>query len=229
VVANSRGLRDLARAFDSSIEIPIIPNGVDVGRFDASARDWSTAQILSVGRLVHQKGLDLGLRALAQLQDLKWEWSIAGDGPQVQSLLGLARELGVGDRVTFPGWQSRQDLAKWYHRSTLFLFPSRHEGMPNAVLEAMASGLPVVATRIAGNEELVVDGFTGRLVNPEDVPSLRDGLREMLTDVQAREQMGRAARTRVEMEYSWMNTARQYAELLERITGSQAADRVMTG
>ena len=220
VVANSKGLRDLASAFDSNIEILIVPNGVDVGCFDASARDWSSAQILSVGRLVHQKGLDLGLRALAELQDLEWEWRIAGDGPQRQFLGELAQELGVGDRVTFLGWQSRQDLAKWYHRSNLFLFPSRHEGMPNAVLEAMASGLPVVATRIAGNEELVVDGLTGRLVNPEDVTSLRDRLQEMLTNVQTREQMGLAARGRVEKEYSWANTAWQYAELLERIAGS---------
>ena len=202
VIANSHGLGSLARAFDSTIEIPIIPNGVDGSRFDAGQRDWSAPRILSAGRVVYQKGLDLGMRALAQLQDLDWRWYIAGDGPQMAHLKSLARELGIGERVTFLGWQSQADLAQGYHRANLFLFPSRHEGMPNAVLEAMSSGLPVVATRIAGNEELVLDGETGVLVRPEDVDSLRDGLRGLIADADKRERMGHASRLRVEREYS---------------------------
>lgn len=216
VIANSRGLRSLARAFDSSIEIPIIPNGVEVSRFDAGQRDWSAPRLLSVGRIVYQKGLDLGLRALAQLKDLDWHWSIAGDGPQMDPLKSLAQELGIAERVTFLGWQSKADLTQAYHRANLFLFPSRHEGMPNAVLEAMASGLPVIATRIAGNEELVLDGETGVLVAPEDVNALRDGLRRLLTDAHLRERMGRASRLRVEREYSWESVALQYSEYLKK-------------
>jgi glycosyltransferase involved in cell wall biosynthesis len=88
--------------------------------------------------------------------------------------------------------------------------------MPNAVLEAMASGLPVIATRIAGNEELVLDGETGVLVAPEDVNALRDGLRRLLTDAQMRERMGRASRLRVEREYSWESVALQYSEYLKK-------------
>ncbi|MBI3173109.1 MAG: glycosyltransferase family 4 protein [Chloroflexi bacterium] len=217
VIANSHGLGALARAFDSSIEIPIIPNGVEGSRFDASQRDWSAPRLLSAGRVVYQKGLDLGLRALAQLKDLDWRWTIAGDGPQMEPLQSLAQELGIAERVTFLGWQSQEALAHGYHHANVFLFPSRHEGMPNAVLEAMASGLPVVATRIAGSEELVVDGETGILVTPEDVNALRDGLRLLITDSRKREQMGQASRQRVEREYSWESVARQYSEYLEKI------------
>jgi glycosyltransferase involved in cell wall biosynthesis len=217
VIANSHGLRDLAIAFDGNIDIPIIPNGVDISRFDAGDRDWSSPRILSAGRVVFQKGLDLGLRALAGLKDLDWEWRIAGDGPQMDELKSLAREFGISERVMFLGWQSREDLAEWYHRSNLFLFPSRHEGMPNAVLEAMASGLPVVATRIAGNEELVLDGETGLLVHPEDVQSLRDALRTLLADERLRERLGRASRQRVGKDYSWENVARRYSETLESL------------
>lgn len=217
VIANSQGLRALARAFDSSIEIPIIPNGVDGSRFDAGQRDWSAPRLLSAGRVVYQKGLDLGLRALAQLKDLDWHWSIAGDGPQMEPLQSLARELGIGERVTFLGWQSKEDLARAYQQANLFLFPSRHEGMPNAVLEAMSSGLPVVATRIAGSEELVLDGETGLLVPSEDVDALRDALRKILSDAALREKMGAASRLRVEREYSWESVARQYSEYLEKI------------
>lgn len=216
VIANSRGLRDLALAFDSSIEIPIIPNGVDAARYTFENREWSPPRILSAGRVVHQKGLDLGLRALAQLKDLDWEWRIAGDGPQTDALQSLARELGIAERVAFLGWQSREDLIKWYHQANLFLFPSRHEGMPNAVLEAMASGLPVVATRIAGNEELVVEGETGLLVQTGNVDELRDALRKMMIDSARREKMGAASRQRVEQNYTWQKAAEQYESFLKR-------------
>jgi glycosyltransferase involved in cell wall biosynthesis len=217
VIANSQGLYDLAHAFDARIEIPIIPNGVDGTQFTNTPRDWSYPYLFSVGRIVYQKGLDLGLRALAQLKDLDWHWSIAGDGPQMAALKSLAQELGIAERVTFLGWQSKEELAKDYQQASLFLFPSRHEGMPNAMLEAMSSGLPVVATEIAGNEELVVEGKTGFLVPSEDVDALRDALRKALTDSTLRERMGAASRLRVEKEYSWENVARQYSEYLEKI------------
>lgn len=218
VIANSRGLRDLALAFDSSIEIPIIPNGVDGTRYTSESREWSPPKILSAGRIVHQKGLDLGLRALAGLQDLDWHWDIAGDGPQMKALKSLARELGIAERVTFLGWQSREELEKDYHRANLFLFPSRHEGMPNAVLEAMSSGLPVVATRIAGSEELVLDGETGSLVPSENANELGDALRKTLMNSTLREKMGAASRLRVEQNYTWQKVAEQYGNYLERIT-----------
>jgi glycosyltransferase involved in cell wall biosynthesis len=218
VIANSQGLYDLAHAFDASIEIPIISNGVDGTRYTNEARAWSPPRLFSVGRIVYQKGLDLGLRALAQLKDLDWLWSIAGDGPQMETLKSLARELGIAERVTFLGWQSREQLAMDYHQANLFLFPSRHEGMPNAMLEAMSSGLPVVATKIAGNEELVIEGETGFLIPSENVDALRDALRKILTDPSLREKMGAASRQRVEQEYSWENVARQYSEFLEKIS-----------
>jgi glycosyltransferase involved in cell wall biosynthesis len=219
VIANSNGLRDLALAFDSAIEIPIIPNGVDGNLYKNDAREWAPAKIFSVGRIVHQKGLDLGLRALAQLKDLDWHWNIAGDGPQLDALRSLAVELGLSERVTFLGWQSRSELTQWYHRSNLFLFPSRHEGMPNAVLEAMSSGLPVVATRIAGSEELVVDNETGLLVPTENTDMLRDALRIMLTDSALREKMGVASRLRVEQSYTWEKVAEQYQLALKKSAG----------
>ena len=217
VVANSSGLRQLANAFDSRVEIPVIPNGIDLASFQAPVRDWTFPRLLSAGRIVHQKGLDLAMRALGNLKHLNWEWHIAGDGPQLPLLQSLARELGVGDRVHFLGWQSREELMKCYGQANLFLFPSRHEGMPNALLEAMASGLPAVASCIAGNEELVVDGETGFLVPTEDIEALQSALKKVLIDPALREQMGRASRQHVEANYSWESTAQQYALLLEKV------------
>ena len=217
IVANSNGLRDLAMKFDSRFEIPVIPNGVDLEVYEPVAYGDTPPRLFSVGRIVHQKGLDLAMRALSGLQDLGWEWRIAGDGPQLDFLKSLAQKLGIADRVYFLGWQSREQLIEQYQWSNLFLFPSRHEGMPNAVLEAMASGLPVIASRIAGSEELVVDGETGILFATEDVEALRVALHKLLTDAPLRQKMGKASRRRVEEHYSWESTARQYALLLEQV------------
>ena len=217
VVANSDGLRQLARVFDSRFEIPIIPNGVDLQEYATEVRIWSPPRLLSVGRLVHQKGLDLAMRALAQLKDLEWQWCIVGDGPQINVLKSLANELGIQDRISFPGWLSHAALVKCYKDSNLFLFPSRHEGMPNAVLEAMASGLPILASRIAGNEELVVDGETGILFPSEDIEAMCVALRQLLSDASQRQVMGNASRRRAEALYSWESTAQQYTLLLERV------------
>ena len=217
VVANSRGLRQLATTFDSHFEIPVIPNGIDLDTYKSAGRDWSFPRLLSAGRIVHQKGLDLAMRALGGLKELNWEWRIAGDGPQMSGLQSLAKELGVDDRVHFLGWQSREQLMKCYGQANVFLFPSRHEGMPNAMLEAMASGLPVIASCIAGNEELVIDGETGFLVPSEDVQVLQSALKKLLSDPALREKMGRASRQHVEANYSWESTAQQYALLLEKV------------
>jgi glycosyltransferase involved in cell wall biosynthesis len=217
VIANSKGLRQLANAFDPRFEIPVIPNGIDLKTYKVAERDWSSPHLLSAGRIVHQKGLDLAMRALGGLKDLDWEWQIAGDGPQMPILRSLARELGIERRVQFLGWQSREQLMKSYQRANIFLFPSRHEGMPNAMMEAMASGLPVVASCIAGNEELVVDGKTGYLVTTEDVESLRAALKKILSDPALRKQMGAGSRQHVEENYSWESTAKQYALLLEKV------------
>jgi len=219
VVANSQGLRELAQRFEPRLEIPIIPNGVAWQDFATPVRAWSPPRLLSVGRVVYQKGFDLGAHALADLRTLDWEWYIAGDGPYRPQLEMLMDELGVRDRVHFLGWLDRASLIEWYRRANLFLFPSRHEGMPNAVLEAMAAGLPVIATRIAGNEELVVDGLSGALVPPQDAAALREALRPLLVEEGLRRRMGQASFERVRQHYSWERSAQAYLSLFQNICG----------
>jgi len=219
IVANSNGLRRLALAFDTRYAIQVVPNGVDLDQFAVALHAWSPPHILSVGRVVHQKGFDLALCALSQLKDLEWTWTIAGDGPQMSMLKSMSQEYGIAPRLHFVGWLSPEGLKSQYAAANLFLFPSRHEGMPNAVLEAMACGLPVIATAIAGNEELVVDGETGRLVPAENVDALRESLRPLLLDAGLRERMGSAARRRVESSFGLTSVAQQYEDILRRSIG----------
>jgi glycogen(starch) synthase len=219
LVANSNGLRNLALAFDPSAEIQIIPNGVDLKTFTPVERDWTSPRLLSVGRVVFQKGLDLGMWAMAQIPQLEWKWTIAGDGGYREELEAQAKHLGIADRVDFVGWQSKEQLTALYQQANLFLFPSRHEGMPNAMLEAMASGLPVIASNIAGSEELVVHNKTGLLFPSEDREALKEDLLRLLPDAALRRQMGDASRLRVEDQYSWEEVANRYLTILSEIKG----------
>lgn len=218
VVANSQGLKALAEGFDNNVDIKIVPNGVDIVRFELkSDLDWDPPKLLWVGRLVYQKGLDILFDALGDLKELPWTLKLVGDGPQRYDLEKIAVKKEIADRIEYLGWLGRDDLSRHYGDSNLFVFPSRHEGMPNAVLEAMASGLPVIATRIAGNEELIIPGKTGLLVPPGDTDALKDALSGLLPDPLRRKQMGAAARDRVENHYTWDQVARQYLSLLQEI------------
>ena len=217
LVANSTGLRTLALKFDPIACIDLIPNGVDLEAFAPVVRDWSPPRLLSVGRLVYQKGLDLAARALADLKHLDWEWVIAGDGSFRTEFEKLCLDLGIADRVTLVGWRSKPELTRHYDQANLFVFPSRHEGMPNAVLEAMSSGLPVIASRIAGNEELVLPDETGLLFPSESVADLQSALLELIPDATRRMEMGEAGRARVKARFSWEGVAEQYAGLLAKM------------
>ncbi len=177
---------------------------------------WTPPRILSVGRVVYQKGYDVALDALFGLKDLEWEWHIVGDGPHLHALRALLEKYGLEDRVHFMGWEAPDQVKLEYAQANLFLHPSRHEGMPNAILEAMATGLPVIATQIAGNEELVLDGITGLLVPNEDSGALGVALRQLLVETTRRREMGLAARRRVEEAFGWTPVAEAYKSILEK-------------
>ncbi|EHJ48103.1 glycosyl transferase group 1 [Solidesulfovibrio carbinoliphilus subsp. oakridgensis] len=219
VVANSRGLAALARTSAGQTPIAMIPNGVDTALFTPASElsREGPVRLVFVGRLVRQKGLDVLLDALARLPETAcFELSIVGDGPLRRELAERARRLGLGDRVRFAGWVGRADMPELLREADAFVFPSRDEGMPNAVLEAMAAGLAVAATRIAGNEELVEDGRTGFLVPPDDPAALASVLTRLIGDRNLCWRLGAAGRDKVVREYSWRVVAGAYLDLFRK-------------
>ena len=217
VVANSEGLKKLALKFYDRVPIQVIPNGIDLEYFKPNVRNGKIPQVLFTGRVVYQKGLDLLIQALSEIMSIEWELSIIGDGSFKNQLHQLVELHGMVSRVRFHGWCKQEELLPILARAHIFVNPSRHEGMPNAVLEAMASGLPIIATKIAGNEDLVVDGKNGYLVESENVNELKEAIKTLLTNKPMRIKMGQESRALVENKFSWVHSGDAYLDLLQKI------------
>ncbi len=184
-----------------------IPNGIDLDRFRPSESRRVTQRKglgigdehflwLSVASLTHQKALDRLLLAFARLPGIP-VLAIAGTGPESSNLRGLARRLGVQDRVLFLG--VRSDPEALMNAADAFVLSSRWEGLPLVLMEAAASGLPIVATNVGGCRELVEAGATGILVSPSPSASeLSDAMRSLIeSSANDRRSMGSAGRSRM--------------------------------
>jgi glycosyltransferase involved in cell wall biosynthesis len=217
VVANSRGLSALAHRTEPDVTIHVIPNGVDVQRFrpgGSPARNGSV-RLLYVGRLTYQKGVDVLIQALHKLASkIQFEVELVGDGNARRPLERMVQKFGLAERLHFTGWLDQTEIPQRYQQADIFVLPSRDEGMANVILEAMASGLPVIATSIAGNVELVQHGENGLLVTPDDPEQLADALLALMNEVELRQRMGSSGRALVERGYSWNHMAEQYLEVI---------------
>jgi glycosyltransferase involved in cell wall biosynthesis len=237
VVACSDGLRELARATAPDLPFRVIPDGIDLDKFPPKSYEpRPTVRILGIGRLIPRKGFDTLIRAAALLKastpspsapipspfqggGLGWgfvpsfEVEIVGDGPERTSLESLAKSLGVADRVRFAGSVPYDSLPGRYADADVYALTSHAEGMPLVVLEAMATGLPILATDVQGMDELVADGVNGWRFPVNDAEGLAARLAELIADPVRRESFGRASRERVQ-KYAWSNVAEAYLELL---------------
>ncbi len=170
--------------------------------------------LLFVGRLHPQKGI-LGLirvmRELVETDRRDVHLVVAGAGPQESEARQLAAELGISERVHWLG--RRSDVPSLMRASTLLVLPSLWEGMPNAVLEAMAAGLPVVASRIDGTVELVTPGLTGWLFEPGNEASLFETLRAALDSPDLWREFADRSQVTVRKHFSWNDAAAAYSRL----------------
>ncbi|BDC98602.1 glycosyltransferase [Persicobacter psychrovividus] len=153
------------------------PVGVDVNIFSKKNKyhQKDEINILSIGRLVEEKDYDSGIKAVSELvQEYGYDvtYNIIGEGVQRADLLSLVNELGIEDRVHFLGAKDRNEIIRLLHMSDIFYLPSKAEALPVVLMEALAVGLPVVATDVGSVKELVVDGVSGFLAESQDINSL---------------------------------------------------------
>jgi glycosyltransferase involved in cell wall biosynthesis len=182
--------------------------------------DGTVASILFLGRLGERKGVPELLTALAdpQLRVLPWQATLAGDGP-LERYRAMAESLGLSDRVTFTGWIGEREAKERLAAADLLVLPSRNEGLPVAILEAMSHGVPVVATPVGAVTDAVRDGRTGLLVPPSDANALARALERLVGSPSLRRTLGAEARDRFLADFSLEAHTRQ----LRAVYGSIAA------
>jgi glycosyltransferase involved in cell wall biosynthesis len=220
VVAVSEMVRDeLVEIGVPPEKIEVIVNGVDTQEFQPGLADRTALELpedvvlgLFVGDIQSPiKNLDGVLRCIAEVPDI--HLAVAGTLEQ-SPYPKLANSLGIDDRVHFLGF--RRDIADLMRAVDFFTLPSRRDSCPLVLLEAMASGLPVITSRQVGTSNLVGDGECGFVLDtPDDHETLRDGLRTLRDDRSSRSRMGQAARTVAE-RHSWERTSQQYLQLLTK-------------
>ena len=227
VLANSsdmaEGLRRDFRLTPSRVHVA--PNPIDLARIEAGARapldlDGRRPFIVTAGRLEPQKGQDLLLRAFAASRACdELDLVILGEGSRAAALRELAAALGVAERVRFLGFTANPWA--WFARSRLFVLPSLWEGFPNALLEAMACGAPVVASACDyGPREAIEDGRSGLLVSPGDLDALTAALQTLLSAPELARRLGQAAQVRAR-DYGLPRSIAAYSAIFE----AQAASR----
>jgi glycosyltransferase involved in cell wall biosynthesis len=201
--------------------IRVVPNGVAIDDLEHAPSSNAAARrsptVLTLARLAPQKGLPYLLRAAAMLPGVSFV--IAGEGAERASLEREARDLGVSDRVTFVGF--RTDTAALLAEADILVLPSVNEGLPLAVLEAMAAGRPVVATAVGGTPEIVHDRETGLLVPPADPGALARAIGELLADPPLARRLAEAGRALVRSRLSSAATARGVAGVYDELLAAR--------
>jgi len=225
VVLNRQMTKELRTIFYNDDFIVLIPNGVDLNTYRKN-NDCTTLKstlgigeekiILYTGRLSQEKGVDFLIHAYATLPvSVLARLYILGDGPDRQRLLDLIEQLHLGGRVVMvPGVE---DVSSFLQISDIFVMPSRFEGLSNSILEAMACGVPVIATRVTGNVDLIEDGVTGLLVSPGDVRELAGALATILANPEKGKDLGRRARDMVHHSYNLNTMVDRYSSLYKSL------------
>lgn len=220
VIPNSVGITELAKRTDPKQEMYIIENGVDTQTFRPQWEGKSFAPVvfLSTSRLTPRKGIHHLVEAFAvavKHARVPLELRLIGEGEQRESLEARVKELGVEKQVKFLGRIEHDSLPRFYQEAHVFVLPSKNEGMSNAALEALASGLPLIVSGTGGMQELVTDGKNGLFIDPELTAPFAEALVSLAQNQGSLITFGRESRRRAE-ERSWGTVAQNFERVLEQ-------------
>ena len=223
--------QSIAHRLPPSTPVTVVRNGIFVGESTGSWRaevrqrwsiDLDAPVVGTVAVFRAQKRLDQWLQAARLLaeRDARTRFLLVGDGPKRRELEEITSDAGLSSRVVFAGLQ--EDVRPYYAAFDVFLTSSQFEGLPLALLEAMAAGLPVVATKVGGIPEVIQEGDQGLLVPFDEPASLAAAVARLLADPPLRERLGRSARERVRREFSVERMASEIETIYGRIAGRTA-------
>jgi glycosyltransferase involved in cell wall biosynthesis len=204
-----------ARGFGGALEI--VPNGVDIKKFESVPITHEGLVLITTSRLVYKNGIDTIIRAMCSLPEAKLQ--IIGSGVEETNLKKLAQQLGVKSRVEFLGYVPQEKIPAYLHATDIFIRPSRSEGMGNSFIEAMAAGLPVIATQEGGIADFLFDAKrnpdqepTGWAVERDSPQQIADAVEEIVSNKDATRQVVDHARAMVREKYDWDYVAKAMRE-----------------
>jgi L-malate glycosyltransferase len=221
VVSNSQGLKELALKSSPNQKIKVIYNGTDILNFrpDEKAKN-SEKFIITLGgtRVTSRKGIKYLIEAVRKLSSRYPQIcvTIIGEGSEKESLESLAEKMEISDKINFLGRIEYKKIASYYQEASVFVLPSLNEGMSNAMLEALASGLPILATDTGGTKELVKDGENGFIIKTKDSDDIADKIEILIKDKKLCQKMGEKSREKAE-SMSWNNVASEYIGIYKSI------------
>ncbi len=220
VIAVSKSLADAVAdlGVDRS-KIIILPNGVDTSQFIPA--DTQNSNILFVGSLTKNKGVHYLLQAFAQIAQIfpEMRLQIIGDGSSKGEFQNQAMSLGISHRVDFFGQVPPSQVRIIMRQALMFVLPSLSEGFGVVILEAMASGIPCIGSRVGGIPDLITPD-TGILVDPMNSQAIADAMRYLLENPDKRKMMSTCARLRSIQDYDWLIVAKRYIEVYEKVINS---------
>lgn len=210
----------LARYYGYQQHVEVIPNGVDMNTF--SFRGFShepSYRVVTTSRLVEKNGVDILIRAVAEVHaaDNRVTCHIAGDGPKRKQLTRLAHELGISDAIVFMGTVPFASIPHILNEADVFVRPSRSEGLGTSFLEAMAVGVPVVATRVGGIEDFLEDEETGLFAQVDDAHDVAEKIQKIFSDEKLRNHLIESAHKRVQESFSWDTVATKMNHLFHSV------------
>lgn len=205
----------LFSSVDCWSKLYIVHCGVEVSCFHPVTHSGLGNRLLYVGRLAAAKGLPILLESLAMLKEAcpKLTLTVIGDGPDRSRLEERVQNLGLAEQVQFVGYKSQSEVRNFFQETDVFVLPSFAEGVPVSLMEAMASGLPVISTQIAGISELVEDEKSGYLVMPGNTEQIAQKILCLCTEPQTRQAFGNTGRHFVEQEFNLSQETRWFSEV----------------
>ena len=230
IVANSHSLQETCNKFSPESEIEVISNGVDTELFypDKNKKfKTNEVQFLFISRLMPQKGIDTLIKAcdvLNKREITNYKLTIVGEGHLKGLMFSLIDQYGIREKINYLGWKDLEELPEIYRKADIFILPSVMEGMSSVVLQAMASGLPIIASRVKGFEEILEENVNGLYAEYNNPGQFANAIEKLIESPGLREKMSQKSLEKSKL-FSWETIAKQYLELYEKTVFGKAQNK----